>query len=116
MGGGRAVVSLVGRYLLSSNPCAPTVSVPVPVPTHPAPLSRRQHISSTGQLRHTLYHSGNVFSVAISPCGDYIVSGSYDRLVRIWDSASGAYAYTSALVVGLPDANFLVGNGEGAGE
>ena len=34
-------------------------------------------------------HSGNVRSVAFSPDGSQIVSGSIDRTVRIWDVASG---------------------------
>ena len=29
-------------------------------------------------------------SVAYSPCGKWIISGSYDYTVRIWDAATGA--------------------------
>ena len=71
-------------------------------PTHPPPLARRQHTSSTGQLRHTLQVSA-LSAVAIAPNGDYIVSASDDKTVRIWDSASGMSAYTPARVRGLPD-------------
>ena len=89
------------RYLLPCSPRAPTVSVlvplPVPVSTQPPPLTCCQHTSLTGELRHTLRgHSSNVFGVAISPKGDYIVSGSYDRTIRIWDPASGMYAQHKA--------------------
>jgi WD40 repeat protein len=31
-----------------------------------------------------------VSSVAYSPCGKWIISGSYDHTVRIWDAATGA--------------------------
>jgi len=39
---------------------------------------------------HTLRHADEVLSVAISPDGKRIVSGSVDGLVRIWDAATGA--------------------------
>ena len=43
----------------------------------------------TGQLLNTLEgHSANVTSVAFSPDGNRIVSGSYDSTVRVWDAAS----------------------------
>ena len=34
-------------------------------------------------------HSDSVHSVAYSPDGKHIVSGSYDKTVKIWDSATG---------------------------
>lgn len=34
-------------------------------------------------------HEGAVNSVAFSPNGRYIVSGSYDRTLKVWDAASG---------------------------
>ena len=40
---------------------------------------------------HTLVgHSYMVLSVAFSPNGDRIVSGSSDKLVKIWDTETGA--------------------------
>ena len=35
-------------------------------------------------------HSGLVFAVAFSADGKRIVSGSADKLVKIWDAATGA--------------------------
>ena len=34
-------------------------------------------------------HKAKVTSVAFSPTGDLVVSGSEDRLVKIWNSATG---------------------------
>jgi WD40 repeat protein len=34
-------------------------------------------------------HSGSVFSVAYSPDGKHIVSGSVDKTVKVWDSQTG---------------------------
>ena len=43
----------------------------------------------------TIYrnHSDNVFSVAWSPGGKYIASGSRDKTVRVWDAATGEDYY-----------------------
>ena len=96
---GRLDPTTAKRYLLPSNPCALTVSAPVPapVPTQPPPLARRQHTSFTGQLHHTLQghsdehlnwniESAYLPAIAISPHGDYIVSAMSDNMVRIWGS------------------------------
>ena len=34
-------------------------------------------------------HSESVWSVAYSPDGKHIVSGSYDSTVKVWDSQTG---------------------------
>ena len=41
-------------------------------------------------------HSKDVASVAFSPDGTRIVSGSYDRSIKIWDSISGAEIISSS--------------------
>ena len=44
----------------------------------------------TGEVINTLTgHSGYVYSVSFSPDGSRIVSGSYDRTVRVWDAITG---------------------------
>ena len=42
---------------------------------------------------HTLTapeHSGGVWSVAFSPSGDLVASGSTDKLLKIWSAETGA--------------------------
>ena len=34
-------------------------------------------------------HSGSVYSVAYSPDGKHLVSGSYDNTVKVWDAQTG---------------------------
>ena len=42
------------------------------------------------QCLHTLTgHTGGVWSSQMSECGSFIVSGSTDRTVRVWDVATG---------------------------
>ena len=44
-----------------------------------------------GRQVHTLTgHTGRVWSVAFSPDGKKFVSGSHDKLVKIWDTETGA--------------------------
>ena len=44
-----------------------------------------------GRQVHTLTgHSDSVFSVAFSRDGNRVASGLFDKLVQIWDTATGA--------------------------
>jgi WD40 repeat protein len=40
-------------------------------------------------------HSSSVLSVAFSPDSTRVVSGSHDKLVKIWDAATGAEVTSS---------------------
>lgn len=43
------------------------------------------------KVLHTLTkHTDPVYSVAYSPCGQYLASGSFDRFVYIWNVATGS--------------------------
>ena len=45
--------------------------------------------SAGGRLLNTLEgHTSSVSSVAITPDGTKIVSGSYDKTIKVWDIAS----------------------------
>ena len=46
--------------------------------------------AAAGKLLHTLYgHSSQVVSVAFSPDGKYLASGSEDGVAKLWDATTG---------------------------
>ena len=45
-------------------------------------------------VRTLVGHSGSVYTVAVSPDGTRIVSGSTDSTIKVWDLASGACVRT----------------------
>ena len=50
---------------------------------------------ATAQVEQTLEgHSSTVYSVAFSPDGERLASGSYDHTVRVWDVATGQVEQT----------------------
>ena len=79
----------------------------------PAPIKERIEAFT---LLHTLTgHRGGVWGVAISPDGQFIVSGGNDETVRVWDLQTGnllgiLIGHTSAVqaVAISPDGQFIV--------
>ena len=51
-------------------------------------------------------HSNNIMSVVFSPDGTKIVSGSYDRMIKVWDS--GALQPSKLTPLAKTDACWLV--------
>ncbi|RME33147.1 MAG: serine/threonine protein kinase, partial [Thermoflexia bacterium] len=46
--------------------------------------------AETGRLLRSLEgHTGPVYAVAVSPDGRFIVSGSWDHTVRVWEAETG---------------------------
>ena len=64
-------------------PKKPSEPVEPPKPVTPQP-------NDFQELRTLMEHSNSVISVAASPDGKYLASGSWDHTVIIWDAESGA--------------------------
>ena len=47
------------------------------------------HVSQAKCLYTLTKHTEPVYSVAYSPCGRFIASGSFDKFVYIWDVQTG---------------------------
>ena len=86
-------------------------------PTNPAHESYRH---MPGQvLRMRTVHTGDVWSVAVTPDGQYIVSGSYDDTVRLWRVEDGRLVRTMSghtrdvqTVAVTPDGRYIVSAGD----
>ena len=51
-------------------------------------------------MRTLTGHSGIVFSVAFSRDGNRVVSGSRDKLVKIWDTETGTEVSSHGATIG----------------
>ena len=86
-------------------------------PTNPAHESYRH---MPGQVVHMrTMHTGDVWSVAITPDGEYIVSGSYDDTVKLWRLSDGSLVRTMSghrgdvqAVAVTPDGQYVVSAGD----
>jgi WD40 repeat protein len=50
-----------------------------------------KNLKDDGSKKTFRGHTGNVYSVAISPNGKYIVSGSFDDTVKLWELDRGEF-------------------------
>jgi WD40 repeat protein len=46
-------------------------------------------VATGKEVRRFTGHEGSVNSVAVTPDGKYVVSGSGDKTVRVWELATG---------------------------
>jgi WD40 repeat protein len=79
-----------------------------PQPLNPTNLSIQSPTSTAPSLRTALYiyrgHSASVVTVAWSPDGKRIASGSNDSTVQVWDATNGGHVYTDHGHVGRVNA------------
>src|SRR5580692_527203 len=77
----------------------PSLQSPSPLTDDSSSPEAATRPSSSGALLKTFSgHDSNVYSVAFSPNGRFIVSGSGDNNVKLWDAASGALLATDFVV------------------
>ena len=65
-----------------------------PKPATPPPSPESQSQPSPWQCVHTLTHLNWVFTTAISPDGQTLVSGSSDNTIKIWHLNTGKLLHT----------------------
>ncbi len=118
---GSAGINLNLRLASSSPPpTIPPVTPPPVQPPSPPPSPSQQNLISYAKPkifleRNFTGHSYYVYSVAISPDGRTIVSGSGDNTIKIWDLATGrlkatltGHSYSVYSVAISPDGSTLV--------
>eukprot|EP00999_Lentomonas_sp_LEN2_P002825 NODE_691_length_1258_cov_123.954907_g652_i0.p1 GENE.NODE_691_length_1258_cov_123.954907_g652_i0~~NODE_691_length_1258_cov_123.954907_g652_i0.p1 ORF type:complete len:272 (+),score=30.63 NODE_691_length_1258_cov_123.954907_g652_i0:309-1124(+) len=76
--------------------------------------------ASSGECRHTLRHPGHVYCCAFLPNGEHLVTGCFDRIVRLFDCHSGTLvgqytidgaSWLTSIAVSAP--HVIVGDGNG---
>ena len=88
------IKSLAGLVLLAcGSSCASPASSDTPASTAVPFASATPH-SSANVIHVYRGHTDRVTSVAWSPDGNYIASGSLDKTVQIWNAKTGEHSYT----------------------
>ena len=96
------------------------MAVPLPVAEYGGGKHIRLWNASDGTPLRTLTgHTDIVYSIAFSPDGNILASGSRDNTIRLWDASNGAHLHTltghtvAVLSVAFsPDSNVLASGSE----
>ena len=90
--------------------------------SHIVPVNSRKPLNWSAIQNILAGHSSNVNSVAFSPGGSRIVSGSSDETIRLWDAATGdgigkpleGHSSSVFSVAFSPDGSRIVSGSEGS--
>jgi WD domain, G-beta repeat len=96
LGGAAGLVVVGGGVILMLQPRLTTEPPPAPTPTEPPPAPAPMR-RTDDSIRTFTGHSNPVTSVAFSPDGRTVLSGSFDRTLELWDVATGEALRTFGL-------------------
>ncbi|MFM6912243.1 MAG: protein kinase domain-containing protein, partial [Dolichospermum sp.] len=92
---GGVAVSVVGQNLLRNHPDKPTPKAETLTPPVKEEIVTPSPTEKTAQLQQTLTgHSSSVYSLAYSPDGQTLASGSSDNTIKLWNPRTGELLQT----------------------
>lgn len=116
-------LTLAGKFRIRTTPPDQQTATKVEAPAQPAPVpppgpNPKSRAAPASALLRTLYVEQFIYSIAFSPDGQMLASGSGNQIIKLWDSASGQLLKTLAghgagiySVAFSPDGRILASDG-----